>query len=232
MGFRNRILFPACLAFTLLAVSGSAAAQDPYHVAADHYHLAFENPWVRATRVTYGPRETAPVHAHPPTPTTVYVYVTDGGAMRFRHVTGDHVAGLEITRKAVQAGAIRFAHGAPETHSVEYLGDSPAEYARIELRTDPLDRPPRDVRLPPVPHDFARSWITNQFENGQIRILRVNCSEGERCPASDHPADPAVVVIMSGRRRGELLWNPPRSEGPLEQVRIELKTKPANGNAH
>jgi hypothetical protein len=128
-------------------------AQDPYRVGCDHYHLAFENPWVRATRVTYGPHQTAPVHRHPPTPTTVYVYVTGGGVMRFRHVTGEHVAGIDIDRKPVQAGAIRFAHGAPETHSVEYLGDAPTEYVRIELRTEPLDRPVRDVRLPPVALD-------------------------------------------------------------------------------
>jgi len=122
---------------TLLGLAISAAAQDPYRVAGDHYHLVFENSWMRATRVTYGPHETAPVHRHPPTPTTVYVYLTDGGVMRFHHVTGENVAGVSIDRKPVLAGAIRFAHGAPETHSVEYLGDIPTEYARIELRTEP-----------------------------------------------------------------------------------------------
>src|SRR3954447_3336402 len=101
------------VAVTLLGLAVLAGAQDPYKVAADHYHLAFENQWARATRVTYQPHDTAPTHGHPPTPTTVYVYVTDGGAIRFRHVTGEHVAGVEITRKPVQAGAIRFAHGAP-----------------------------------------------------------------------------------------------------------------------
>src|SRR6476469_2248697 len=114
----------------LICSSCLGTAQDPYRIAGDHYHLVFENPWVRATRVTYGPHETAPVHQHPPTPTTVYVYVTDGAGMRFRHVTGEHVAGVSIDRKPVQASAIRFAHGAPETHSVEYLGDIPTEYAR------------------------------------------------------------------------------------------------------
>jgi hypothetical protein len=50
-------------------------------------------------------------------------------------MTGIPVAGLTVTRPAVKAGAIRFAHSAPETHSVEYLGDAPTEYVRIELRT-------------------------------------------------------------------------------------------------
>jgi hypothetical protein len=43
-------------------------------------------------------------------------------------------------------------------------------------------------------------------------------------------ADPAVVVVMSGPHRGEVDWSPQRlAEGPIEQVRIELKSKPVNG---
>lgn len=212
----------------LVPFAFSSFAQDPYRVAGDHYHLVFENPWVRATRVSYGPHETARVHSHPPTPTTVYVYVTNGGAMRFHHVTGDHVSGLDIVRKPVAAGAIRFAHGAPETHTVEYLGDEPTEYARIELRTEPLDRPVRDVRLPPLPLDLSTPGMKVQFENGQVRIVRVACAAGQRCPGSEHPADPAVTVTMSGLHRGEMQWSPLPAEGPLEQVRIELKTKPVS----
>lgn len=200
-------------------------AQDPYSVAGNHYHLVFENPWVRATRVIYGPHETAPVHNHPPTPVTVYVYVTDGGIMRFHHVTGEHVAGFTIDRKPVKAGGIRVAHGAPETHTVEYLGDQLTEYARIELRTGPIDRPTRDVRLMPDSFDKP-SAAGNQFENGQLRIIRVLCAANEKCPASEHASDPAVVVVLSGERKGEILWSPPILDGPMEQVRIELKTPP------
>jgi hypothetical protein len=201
--------------------------QDPYRVAAKHYHLLLENQWVRATRVTYGPHESAPVHQHPPTPTTVYIYITDGGVMRFHHVTGDNVAGMDINRKPVQAGAIRFAHGAPETHSVQYLGDDATEYIRLELRTEPLDRPKRDVRLPPMPLEVSKPAVRIQFENGQVRILRVACAAGQLCPASEHPDDPAVVITMSGPHKGEVAWSPKPQEGAREQVRIELKSKPA-----
>jgi hypothetical protein len=198
-------------------------AQNPYQVAGDHYHLQFENAWARATRVTYGPHQQAPVHEHPPTPTTVYIYVTDGGIMRFRHITGEHVAGFTFDRQAVKAGAIRFAHGAPETHSVEYLGDEPTEYVRIELRTEPKDRPLRDVRLPPVTMDPAKSASQIQFENGQVRIVRILCAAGRKCPAV---AVPWIDVVLSGEKRGEVRWSPPEAEGPLELVRIELKTGP------
>jgi peptidoglycan/xylan/chitin deacetylase (PgdA/CDA1 family) len=205
------------------------AAQDPYRIAPGNYHFVFENEWARATRVTFSPHDKLPVHQHPRTPATVYVYVTDGGAIRFNHVTGDNVAGLNIVRKPVLAGGIRFAHGAPETHTVEYLGDAPTEYARIELRTEPIDRPVRDVRLPPEPADLSKSLRSVRFENGQVRIVHVICASGEACPGSEHAADPAVVVALSGLRRGEIEWSPAPAQGPLEQVRIELKSKPVNG---
>src|SRR5580658_364472 len=139
------------------------SGQDPYLVAGDHYHLVFENAWARASRVTYAPHSTAPVHEHPPTPTSIYIYVTDGGEFRFKHMTGFKVAGYTITRPAVKAGAIRFAHSAPETHSVEYLGDAPTEYVRIELRTEALDIPVRDVRIPAAVLDPAKSAVRNEF---------------------------------------------------------------------
>jgi hypothetical protein len=212
-------------AMLLLTASTTLLSQDPYRVAGNHYHLVFENPWVRATRVTYGSHETAPVHTHPPNPVTVYVYITDADVMQFHHVTGEHVAGFTIDRKPVKAGAVRVAHGAPETHDVRYLGDDLTEYARIELRTEPLDRPTRDVRLPPYTFDNP-SGAAQQFENGQLRIVRVRCEAAHKCPDSAHPADPAVAVILDGPRRGEILWSPASLTGPMEQVRIELKSPP------
>lgn len=200
--------------------------QDPYTAAGDHYHLLFENAWARATRVTYQAHETAPVHEHPPTPTCVYIYVTDGGEFRFKHMTGFKVSGYTITRPAVKAGAIRFGHSAPETHSVEYLGDIPTEYVRIELRTEPLDSPIRDVRIPPAAMDPSKSAVRQEFENGQIRILRVVCAPKERCPVSENPHDPAIVTVMTGPDRGAVRWKPAAEKGPLEEVRIELKTDP------
>jgi peptidoglycan-N-acetylglucosamine deacetylase len=204
------------------------AAEDPYRVAPGNYHFVFENEWTRATRVTLSPHDQLPVHEHPPTPTTVYVYVTDGGPIRFNHVTGDNVAGMNVVRPPVLAGGIRFAHGAPETHTVEYLGDAPTEYARIELRTEPIDRPVRDVRLPPQPADLSKSPRSVRFENGQVRIIHLTCAAGQACPASEHVADPAVVVTLSGPHRGEIEWSPASARGPLEQMRIELKSKPVN----
>lgn len=213
------LLLLACLAF-------AASAQDPFRTAGDHYRLLLENAWTRVARVTYGPHETAPVHDHPLTPTAIYIYVTDGGEFRFKHMTGLKVAGTVITRPAVKAGEIRFAHSAPETHSVEYLGDTATEYIRIELRTEALDLPIRNIRIPPPVMDPGKSAVLNEFENGQVRILRVVCAAGEKCPASKNPDDPAIVTVMTGPDRGVVRWSPKAEKGPLDEVRIELKTDP------
>src|ERR1700733_1905468 len=128
-----RSTIPVMIATVVVVGSTALLSQDPYKVAGDHYHLVFENRWVRATRVTDGPHERAAVHAHPSTPLAIFVYVTDGGVMQFHHLTGYAVKGFTVDRKPVKAGAIRIAHGVPETHSVDYMGDEPTEYARIEL---------------------------------------------------------------------------------------------------
>ncbi len=214
----------ACLAIRI-------SAQDPYLTAGDHYHLVFENAWARASQVTYRPRETAPIHDHSLTPTAIYIYVTDGGEFRFKHMTGMKVPGTVITRPAVKAGAIRFAHSAPETHSVEYLGDAPTEYIRIELRTEARDLPIRNIRIPPPVMDPTKSAVLNEFENGQVRILRVVCAAGEKCPASKNPDDPAIVTVMAGPEKGTVLWQPKPEKGPRDEVRIELKTDPVSSRS-
>ncbi len=212
--------------FMALAVFAQNPNMDPFKVAPDHYKLLLDNAWVRVAQVTYGPHETAPVHDHSLTPTALYIYVTDGGPFRFKHITGMKVAGYTVTRPAVKAGAIRFSHSAPETHSVEYLGDAPTEYLRIELRTEAPQVLLHDVRIPPAAMDPATSAVRKEFENGQIRILRLVCAPGEKCPASEHPDDPSLVAIMSGPEKGSVRWSPAGQTGPLDEIRVELKTDP------
>ena len=220
----------AQVSFLLIALCGSsvALAQDPFQVAGAHYHRLFENEFAQVARVSYGAHETTPVHDHPSTPTVLFLYVTDGASLRFYHKTGE-VMGLDFERPPVKAGGIRFARGLPETHAVEYTGDTPMEYLRIAFKTEPVDAPIKDVRLARLALDPAKPAMQNQFENGQIRILRVLCPAGESCPISEHPGDPAIVVTLSGPDRGKAEWSPHAIPiGPLEQTRIELKTKPAH----
>lgn len=104
------------------AAACPAAAQNAYETAPRNYRLEFENESVRISRAMFAPGDKLPVHDHPGNP-TVFVYMTDGGPIRFTHVKPAFTA----ERRAVKEGAIRYHTGAKETHIVEYMGDAPSE---------------------------------------------------------------------------------------------------------
>lgn len=200
------------LSLSVLVLLGQESPSGP---SGSDAHLELENAWVRVVRVQYRPHEKTAVHDHPATP-TVYIYVTDGGRLRIGHDGDD-----PVIRPAVKAGGIRFQKGVFERHSVEELDGVESEYLRIELKIEPADLPKADVRRAPGDR--------TPYESGMIRILRVTCAPHQSCPASAHPENPAVVVI--GR---EFAWveanaapTTNNTDRPIEQVRVELKTRPA-----
>ena len=97
-------------------------AQDPFVTAPKNYRLEFENGSVRVSRAMFAPGDKLPVHDHPAYP-TVFVYLTDGGPIRFTHIQPS----FTMERPAIMKGGIRFHTGAKERHAVEYLGDSASD---------------------------------------------------------------------------------------------------------
>jgi hypothetical protein len=193
---------------TLLAVAVMARAQQPYSTLPRNYTLAFENESVRISRVKYSPGDKLPVHSHPSIP-TVYVYLTDGGPIRFIHKTPK----VTIVRAEVKAGQVRFNRNARvETHETEYLGDSASEYLRVELKTTP-GPPHLDARLV---DDADFPW-----EDPQLRIGRFHGLP----PALPRPS---ILVNLS---TGSFTWIEPKgkpapaiSPEPGWYVLLELKT--------
>lgn len=198
------LLFAALCAGSLF---GAVSATDSV--------IELENPWLRVVRVSYTAHEKTAMHDHPATP-NIYVYVTDGGRLLISH--DDEV----VTRPPVKAGGIRYQHGVFERHEVEELDGVASEYLRLELKIKPVDLPNADVRR--QPNDRT------PYESGMVRILRVTCPANGTCPASAHPENPAVVVYGKSFK-----WLPANSApvkndapAPMEQVRVELITPPAN----
>ena len=194
-------------AFLLFALAiGACFAHDPCK-------LEFENEWVRVSRVTYPPFGKSKTHAHPATP-TVYVYTADGGPIRFAHAEG-----FSIDRPAVKAGGIRFNRGMVEQHEVESLSEVPSEYLRIELKTDPLELPPNDIRIPAAEN--------RGFENAQISIEKLTCEPRQKCAAVGLPA---VVVNLNDHNATWVANGSPILENTTDQpwalVRIVLKSVP------
>ena len=198
----------------LFASACPAMAQDPFLTAPKNYRIEFENPAVRVSRAMFAPGDKLPVHDHPAYP-TVFVYLPDGGPIRFTHIQPS----FTMERPSVEKGGIRFHTGAKETHVVEYLGDSPSEYLRIELKTERPDKKTQHIRIAPDDQ--------KPFENSQLRISRAECP----CP---DPARPAVIVSLEDR---SVSWfdaaGNARSEkdGAAHQIRVELKTRPLAADA-
>lgn len=182
-----------------------ALAQDPYRLAPNNYKFEFENEWVRFSRVLYQPGDTIPEHDHPAV-NTVYVYLTDGGEVRFGHKQF-----AAAKRPAVKAGAVRFAKANKETHDTAYLGDSPSEYFRVELRTK---------TSPYIRNERIAADSTVPIDNEQVRIERLSCARP--CPAVTAPS----VVVSIDDRSGRYL--PPGATVPNANnlIRIVLKTPP------
>lgn len=195
----------------LILLAGIAAfAQDPYAALPKNYTLELDNEYVRVSRVKLAPGDRLPEHSHPSLP-TVYVYLTDGGPIGFIHRT----PAFQLERPPVQAGSVRFNRNAQvETHEVEYRGDAPSEYLRIELKTAPAP-PHRDARLR-VDADFP--WSDRQIRIGRVR--------GVLPPLST----PAVLVDIP--RRAFTWFDPKRSPslpaiGGGMTVVVELLTEAA-----
>jgi hypothetical protein len=181
--------------------------------------VEMENAWVRIVRVHYLPYEKTRAHDHPATP-TVYVYTTDGGRLRIVHDEMEK----PVIRPVVKAGAVRFNRGAAEHHQVEELDGVASEYLRLELKIEPIDLPQDDIRRAPADR--------TPYENAMLRIVRVTCAPNSACPASEHPENPAVIV--TGKKFQWLDANAApivnSSPAPLEQVRVELKSKPLDAS--
>src|SRR5215471_18010156 len=226
-----------------LAAPGTLA-QDPFQVAPRAYKLQLENDWVKVARVHYGPKEKLPAHDHPRAG-TVFVYLNDGGPVRFSHIEADHPP-FPLVRPATVAGGFRLARAVSEHHEVENLSELPNDFLRIELKTEPFEANTFQGRFPPEPAD--RTFQKVAFENAQVRIVRVACAARETCEVAGGPSLPALLVALGPAQAvvqqpaggsiemslGQTLWLEPDQRARLnntsnltvQQLRIELKTGP------
>ena len=97
-----------------------AATTDP-----QHYHVEFENEYVRVLRVTIGPHEKLRLHTHPPTG-AVLVQLT---AQNLRLTLADGTSRLS----KYAAGKVRWVEPGA-AHQDENLSDAPLKFIRVELK--------------------------------------------------------------------------------------------------
>ena len=97
---------------------------DPLVVDPQHYHLEFENPYVKIIRCKIPPHDKVKMHHHPVG--SVIILITD---QNLKQTEADGKVG-EAHRKA---GTAFWAD--PVTHMGENISDSPYEYVRVDIKT-------------------------------------------------------------------------------------------------
>jgi hypothetical protein len=239
-----------CVAGATIIFAGSPGAQDPFVVAPQAYKVQFENDWVRVVHVHYAPFEKLPAHDHPKG-RTIFVYLNDGGRVRFKHVEG-YSGNYAAVRPPTKAGAFRLAGVQPENHEVENLSDLPSEFLQVELRTEAPDPKSFHGRYVPEPRSAVGegNYRKVEFDNEQVRITRSICASAGNCEPLGPSPYPSLLIALSPLEIGETslngkadkrnlgvgqtVWLEPSEQGRwnnsgatrAEQLLIEFKSKP------
>jgi hypothetical protein len=197
------------VAIAAASTMGAFAWQDPLRTLPESYVKQFENEWVRVIRVFYPPQAKLPAHAHNDLP-AAYVYLNDGGPVRFGHIGTSYGA---ATRPPTRAGSFRVYRGLDEVHEVENQSDLPSHFLRVEFKTQPADlvtlrgRFHRDEVAPGDDLDRV------QFENAQVRITRLIRAPGRTLRIATPSGEPALLIALRETRVRE-------SGGPEVAVRL------------
>jgi len=220
--------------------SPAASAQTPDPLASDprHYHLEFENRWVRVIREQMGPHEKMPMHQHP-LPGSVIVFLTD------RH---NRLTSLDGTSQELRDRAGDLLWSPASAHRSENLNDAPFEGVQIEPR-----RPAGMAVRSPAPAEERDATVVDpehyhvEVDNEYVRVIRVNIGPHEKLKLHKHPDTGAVLVHLTDQNMRLTLadgttrdsrypaktvrWVEPgvahqdenRNDVPLRFIRIELK---------
>jgi quercetin dioxygenase-like cupin family protein len=199
---------------------------DAVAVAPDHYKVEHENDQVRVLRITYAAGDETPMHSHP---NGVAVFLADQNA-EFRLPDG---TSEERPTKANDALWIP-----AETHSPKALSD--ISLVLVELKGEGgelvLADPAKDSTM------VAPDHYKVEFENDQVRVLRIAYADGDKTAMHTHPEAVGVFLKeMTGEfeladgtiqerqaKAGDALLFPaethsPKASGETSVVLVELK---------
>jgi hypothetical protein len=209
------------------------AAQDPTKAAPDTYRLQFENDYVKILHVMYAPRSKVPIHDHSRFP-AAYVYLSDSGPIRFVHSGWDDPV---LTRPATRAGSFRLSPTRfdDETHAVENNGPLASEFLRIEIKTEAPNRASLSGRFAPFAGDRKLGASKVEFDNTQLRVMRIISRPGESLEIKANSDGPSLIVVVrsdAAAAKGQTFWlgaSESRKFTQNEQIellRFDFKTTP------
>jgi quercetin dioxygenase-like cupin family protein len=157
---------------------------DPTVADADHYTVEFENDQVRVLRIGYQAGETSVMHYHPD---AVAVFLTA------QEVSFGMPDGTAETVAAEAGQAIFTPSG---NHLPTNISGDALEVILVELAEgddEPADA--AEAETDPDPSVVDADHYTVEFENDQVRVLRIAYGPGEESVMHYHPD--AIAVFLS-----------------------------------
>jgi quercetin dioxygenase-like cupin family protein len=203
----------------IFACAGSAGAQ-----------AVIDNEQVRVLKVTEQPHRKTRLHEHKVNRVMIYL---QAGKQEF--VEDGKTSYLEF-----QAGQPLWSP-ARGMHTAESVGTAPFTVVEVELKKDGTGRLP-PAALDPVKVDPKHYKV--EFENAQVRVLRVKFPKGEGTPLHEHILNRVVVFLhdtklevtsdgkpaVSERKAGDVTWSGAAkhsernvADGPFEVIAVEVK---------
>ena len=215
----------ASKSFILVLLAGSVLyGQDPASVK-------YDTPQVKVFIATEQPHHASPLHEHKLNRVLVYL---DGGTMSFTTPDG------KVEKRDVKAGEAVWS-AATGPHVSENISNTLIRLWEIELKAGP-GAPKPVSELDPAKVDTKHYSL--EFENPQVRVLRVRFAPGEGAPLHEHKLNRVVVCLtdqkvnvtadgkteLTQHKAGDVSWGgaAKHSEqnvagGPFEVVVVELK---------
>ena len=182
-------------------------------------NVKIDNPQARVLVVTEVPHHPSALHQH--TMNRVMIYL-GAGQMTFTSPGG------QVQRLAVKAGDVRWSP-AEGPHISENVGNQPFQVVEIELKNQP--RPEVTMsNLDPLRTDPRHYSL--EFENDQVRVLRVRFGPNEKGVQHEHKLDHIVVYLtdQAKGKAGEVRLDGPMThteQNPLdravERIAVDLK---------
>jgi quercetin dioxygenase-like cupin family protein len=193
-------------------------------VAPDHYKVEFENDQVRVLRITYAAGDETAMHSH-----------TDGVAVFFSDQNAEFTLQDGTTEERLtKAGDALWIPA--ETHAPKALTD--VSLVLVEIRGGGGDMAMTDTDATAAAPDHYKV----EFENDQVRVLRVTYAAGDETTMHSHP-DGVVVFLADAEaemtlpdgstrespgKAGDALWAPQETHGvkaltDISVVLVELK---------
>ena len=190
-----------------------------------------ENEQVRVLKVTEQPHRKTRPHEHKVNRVMIYL---DAGKQEF--VEGGKTSYLEF-----KAGQPLWSP-ARGIHTAESVGTAPFTVVEIELKKPGDSSKPATGALDPVKVDPKHYKV--EFENEQVRVLRVIFPPGEGAPLHEHFLNRVVVFLhdtklevttdgkpaITERKAGEIAWSGAAkhsernvADRPFEVIAVEVK---------